>query len=966
MGKDDVASEEEINAFLHPPVKTDTGESIATNDEVDSFLVAGDKKEKYGTFGQQLKTGLEGAASAATFGLSTGIERGLGVDPEDIRGRREENPIAHGAGMLTGLVGTSLIPGLGEANAAKIMGSAGRGGAAMLGLRAEKVGFEAFQAAKAAGLTAAEAKAAASAAVSGFSIPSRIGSAAATAAVDNALFQAGDEVSKMLSSDPSQTFTTALSNVGLSGVIGSIVGGKLSGANELWKAKGAPKLQGVLDAFTKKAGGIEGAIDDHVGLAIDKLGLDIAPEVKAGLSSNPAVQAAFKTLQQSDTTSSGRALQESVSKFRTSLEDALLESMGKTRADIPLELSRHEIGKNLSETVASEVEQRLAPHAKKFEELESKYGNVELPKDTAVDVSVPNPQALIGTGQKVVQETTPGFATKALEKIEQAAEQNKWSSFEDPQITALLNGVRQELPKKNTVSQLTDLISTVGKKANKDFTNRELSRAGEIIKEILQTEKDEFLVSVLGKEAPELVGEFAATKAAWAQEAKLVRALQDRLPVKGSISGFPRLLREVSKSDAETILNRLSGSGDAELLQILQKALPNSAKALQDFHVADLLHRAKTGDRFDASKFIRNINAKSYSPELRSFALSGEALSKTRAIGTILEQLNKAPHNFSNTARTMDKLFEHVPGSAVAIVGLLAGANPVLSGAMGLLTKYVGRDVPDAVRLSMLKYMGSAQSVEATTFRRTVDLIQDTIHGERMIKNGTRAVFKSTREVLPSKITETSERDRERLEKYVDSIEKDPGLLLNSQSDQSNYINGYSLAAGETVGRVVQFLSQAKPKEQQLAPLDAPIKPSKAEMEEYHQVLNIADKPLSILNKVSNFTLLPKDVMALNAMYPDLYNKLKMSLTNEMIDVHSKGELIPYKLKQSLSMFMGEPLDSTLSPAGIMGAQSSFALQKAPSPNQPAPQGGDKSKLSKSTANFRTAEQSREDRRNDS
>ena len=94
------------------------GYTPATPDQVDHHF----KEEKYGTAGQQLKTAAEGAASAATFGLSTGLEVATGLaKPEDIQNRREINPGSHAIGQGAGLVATALVPGLGEASAAKVL-----------------------------------------------------------------------------------------------------------------------------------------------------------------------------------------------------------------------------------------------------------------------------------------------------------------------------------------------------------------------------------------------------------------------------------------------------------------------------------------------------------------------------------------------------------------------------------------------------------------------------------------------------------------------------------------------------------------------------------------------------------------------------------------------------------------------------------------------------------------------------
>lgn len=140
---------------------------------------------------EQLKALGEGALSGATFGLGTKLEN---ASPEDIRDRRAANPGMHGIGQAAGVVGSAML-GLGE-------------GAAL--------------------------------AKAGAAIPelmgSKIATMAARGAVENALFQTGDEVSKFITSDPQQSAQTALANVGLSGLLGAVAGGGLGTVSTGYKA----------------------------------------------------------------------------------------------------------------------------------------------------------------------------------------------------------------------------------------------------------------------------------------------------------------------------------------------------------------------------------------------------------------------------------------------------------------------------------------------------------------------------------------------------------------------------------------------------------------------------------------------------------------------------------------------------------------------------------------------------------
>lgn len=143
----------------------------------------------HSTPGQQVKAGLEGAAKGLTGGLSTLAEtKLLGVDPADIRARREANPVTHGAGQIGGFgLLTSLMKGR---------------------------------------------------------------NLSAPLALENALFSAGDETSKLLEEDPHQSMSSAIANIGMSAVLGKGLSKIGKEAGELWSATQASKAGQFLGEFS--------------------------------------------------------------------------------------------------------------------------------------------------------------------------------------------------------------------------------------------------------------------------------------------------------------------------------------------------------------------------------------------------------------------------------------------------------------------------------------------------------------------------------------------------------------------------------------------------------------------------------------------------------------------------------------------------------------------------------------------
>jgi len=167
---------------------------------------------------ERLKAAAEAVAHGALpLGASTAIERAFGAEPERIR-KREEYSLSgpeRFAAETAGLIGSSFIPGVGQAG---ILEKAGAG----LGERA------------ALAITKGVAETPEIAQLG------KIAGFVGRGAGEFATMAAGDEISKMIAENPDATMEHAIANVGLSAALGAVGGGVLGyGMNkvpELWKA----------------------------------------------------------------------------------------------------------------------------------------------------------------------------------------------------------------------------------------------------------------------------------------------------------------------------------------------------------------------------------------------------------------------------------------------------------------------------------------------------------------------------------------------------------------------------------------------------------------------------------------------------------------------------------------------------------------------------------------------------------
>lgn len=231
------------------------GYAPAPADAATRFLTARANREKYGTTSQQIATGLEGFADAATLGLSSMFERAAGVDPEGMRLRPEVNPVTHGvtaaAGVLAPILATGGIAAPEEAGALGLRGAAemtapsliSRAGAATTrALAPEGAGALRTIAAKAAG-----------------------------AGVEGAAYGVGDVVHDAAAGDPTLTPGTAAERIGLSTLAGGALGGafggvEYAGAKALASAREASGR--IRDAFVERypeiGAKLSGASEDDI------------------------------------------------------------------------------------------------------------------------------------------------------------------------------------------------------------------------------------------------------------------------------------------------------------------------------------------------------------------------------------------------------------------------------------------------------------------------------------------------------------------------------------------------------------------------------------------------------------------------------------------------------------------------------------------------------------------------------
>lgn len=812
---------------------------------------------------EQVKAGLEGAAQGLVGPLAPLAEQAasqllFNQSPEEtsknILAREHQNPGTHFLGEATGF-GLGLFSGTGEAALATKAGELGIKG---LGLAGE--GGTAY----------------------------KIGSAAARAAIENMIVGGSDEASKFILNDPNQSAESALTNIGISGLIGGGLGGAIGSVSPLWKATLGKATHGLLGALADRMGGIEGVVPNQIQDALTASGVEMDPTVRAAMSADPEIRGVFQHLQESSS-KSGIKAQAALESFKRSASDAVATTLGKTPEDLQQlassGLSEAEAGNDIKKSLVDSLKAKIDPIASQFEKIKNKYSGYELTDNAKGNIA---------------------------NDISSLAEKEGYLKAPSSPQAKLIQQALKELPLQKTAADITNYISNLGDIGK----NPEMSRVVGQLRKVLRTNEDSIITTAAGEKAPEAITEHAMARQEYSKAMDALHDLNDRLHV-GRYNGPSSFISSLKEMSPEDILRRLNPKNDSEGVKVLSNISPEALGHLKNFHISQMLKGSAEGDAINLHKF--NNSLQKMSPEMKDFIVSGEGQEKIKGIMALVANLPKKM-NPSGTAKTLDSLWKHIPGSTIGLAAMLAGHNPVVSAIVGKLAEYLGREAPDAVKLGLLKFLGSNKPIQAEGFKSMVGMINQMTKGESALNKGVKAVIDSSREILPEAAIPT-ESDNQRLDNKLKKLQLNPQAMINTGGALGTYMPEHQTALGTTAAGAVNFINSQRPGNVQQNPLDMPIAPSKQQKAEYNDVLSMANKPLTVLNMIKQGTITPKKVATFQSLYPSMYKNLQGKLMKEISDAHNEGKLIPYKTRMGLSLFLNQPMDSTMTPASIQAAQ---------------------------------------------
>lgn len=230
------------------------------------------------------------------------------------------------------------------------------------------------------------------------------------------------------------------------------------------------------------------------------------------------------------------------------------------------------------------------------------------------------------------------------------------------------------------------------------------------------------------------------------------------------------------------------------------------------------------------------------------------------------------------------------------------------------------RSIFQSIAKPVMEGVSSSQGLKAA-----IDYTASVAKGDALLSKAAKSVFKSGTEVGVA----GTEASRNKLDTQLKKLQADPSGLTQVGGAIGHYLPDHASSLAQNTTQAVNYLNSLRPNTTPALPLDSKLPANPTQKAAYNRALDIANNPLAVIDSIKKGTVTPQDVMTLNAVHPGAYQALSQKLTTEMMDHISKGNIIPYRTRMNLSMFLGKPLDSTMTPAGIQAAQP-----KPPMPQQ--------------------------------
>lgn len=229
----------------------------------------------------------------------------------------------------------------------------------------------------------------------------------------------------------------------------------------------------------------------------------------------------------------------------------------------------------------------------------------------------------------------------------------------------------------------------------------------------------------------------------------------------------------------------------------------------------------------------------------------------------------------------------------------------------------------------VLERMGQATLMHdpnPMAFRGSSDYLHSALKGNDDLGSHTIKLFEKQK---MSDRMKPDEKSRTQLKEHLEELRENPEKALEVGGQIGHYLPDHASSLGMLTANALNYFEGLKPPESKTRPMDKPTPPDKVALQQYDRQLDIAQDPKLVLQHVKDGTLLAQDIITLQTLYPSLQQSMSDKAMEALVDAETKEVEIPYHQRQSLSILLGQPLDSTMTPDSMQAIMNSAGPQQA-------------------------------------
>lgn len=866
------------------------------------------------------------AGAIKAFGYSFLNEAGMGVpgmildktqDPIKVAQRQalaKQNEILSGAGAVGGFVASLPLMG-------PLFKGAGIAGKAAGTAIKEQVAKQLIEQ----GVTTGAKKAAAE-------ITANAAAKAAQLGTEGAIISAPHAVTEAMLGDPEQGAETLL----LGGAIGLGLGlghGAFGGAlKQVQKAASRKVAAKEVDALQRAGEEVPEHLEklvsgDHVASmrelfesTLKKQKLNAPETIKAAeelgvplftgvTEASPLIQGSADTLRKRPTLA-GVSWQNETQKTYDALNNVAEQLVGKGEAAERELVTRAQAGQLAKDEITKDIGGRLDYFNKGFDSIGERTGHMPI-----------SPEAT----EKAVK------AIRGMDVFKNDLLKSSRGEAED---------LLSQLSKTEDVSHLGKSLSIVSEKARSaaragDYTSERFWNSAK--KEMLAIEEGSIsegtsAMGMRGKEgkaaADLLTSERKAIRGEYAEFKDFLKEFQQDFKL-GRGSDHRKLLEHMSTMDPAALAKKFFAPSNAKSLLSLKEKAPGAFEALKGVFLQDAKAASMRDGRYNLGSLVRRLDH--LEPEVQKIILGAEGAAKLQNLKRVVEAL---PPSLNPSGTSYAQAF----GRMFTPQGLVDNVNDAIT--------YAALKSKD--RVAGLLHVEQSMKRMA----EKLDGIPEILDGASKPKSGfggKKWGRANGEQAAIAGLLRLFDDHDEKPKTKRDAYKKAAKAIQDSTADPESHVekSGTLVRAiqetgapqiGEQFGSkmsiALQYLNQQLPKP--IGPTGIlnkqAFEPSDAQIAQFERKLSVIMDPTVTLSALKQGTLTADHMQAMQAVYPKIYQQMQKRTFNWMT---KQTKPVSYQMRMRLSLFMGMPLDSSLTQEGIMGLQQSFAGMGDPNEKPP-------------------------------